>query len=233
MRAPLLLLSLCLVTGCAAGETDLETSMDPIVAGDADAVGFLTAGDARVCRATLVAADVVLTTASCIDDAEEKAAVLGFAITGEDSRGARATKHPLWAGRAGADAGWAHDIAYVVLDRPITSVVPAQLSRTEHDASCSYAGSGSTSANRNGDATIPLCLDAGYKRGLIHAFGDKGYLCNGDFGGPLRRRDGNEILGLASFMTGQCREGIRGYYTALAQNRSFVDEALHAGATSD
>lgn len=229
MRSPLCLLApFVMLAACAApAEIDLETSADAVVAGDVDAVGFLTAGDERVCRGTLIAPEVVLTTASCIDEANDTNAVLGFAVAGETRLG-KATRHPLWSGRAGAEEGWSHDIAYVVLDRPITSVVPAELARGEHDASCAYAASGSTSDKKNGDATITLCLDAGYKRGLIHAYGDKGFLCRGDFGGPLRRREGNAILGVASFMTGQCREGIRGYYTALSQNRDFVEEALRA-----
>ena len=267
-RAVLLLVAVSAMACAApATEEDGAATGSAIVGGiptsDFPGIGYFQAigktptgerSSGSFCTGTLIAPDVVLTAAHCLDDLEESFDAgttydrLEFAIGASDraadtrvSVAAKTVKlHPGYKVTGGTD-DTTHDIGYVVLREPITIAQPLRVKRTMHAASCSYVATGygvslngfahkatHVDAESNGiRRALVTCASAGYDDAMIVTHTSAGSQCNGDSGGPLRIRQTDEIVGVVSYSgASTCTANTRTYYTPVATHLDFVDEAL-------
>jgi secreted trypsin-like serine protease len=217
-----------------------------------------------VCTGSLIASDVVLTAAHCLTKAEERAKAaetkygitytgLGFGVGEYDdaniTRVRSSTAHPDYA-KPSTDArdnavsvSYEHDLAYLVLKKPITGIKPLTVRRSSHKGSCDYVatGYGATTQERDADGklsesgqgtrkALEVCADQGYTARMITSYSKTGSVCHGDSGGPLRVRDSREFVGVVSYSYGEdCTADLVNYYAPLATNLDFIDEALSSG----
>lgn len=218
-----------------------------------------------LCTGSLIAPDVVLTAAHCLTQAETQGkanaqrygltyAGLAFGVGDESddkvTRVRTSTPHPGYATPSTDDDGraesvsWEHDLAYLVLEKPVAGVAPLTIRRSTHAASCSYvaSGYGATAQAKGDDGTLSesgkgtrksldVCADSGYTNRMIASHGASGTICHGDSGGPLRVRNSSEIIGVASYAIGEdCTTGLVNYYAPVATNLDFIDEALSSSS---
>ena len=267
------LVMLSLVAGCAAPADEAETEpadgTSAIVGGiatdAAPAVGFLavvstaTAEPFSFCTATLVAPNVILTAAHCLESDEtlrkkHGPTYLHFGVgRPKDRKLVRVTSfklHEEWGGSADMRTAGPNDVAFGILASPVRNVTPLGVRRYRHLGGCSYSSLGygiAQAGYRAGvDAVVDVPTDprrslevcASWLRvdGMVETASDKGSICQGDSGGPLLRRTdtGVEIVGVASYIAWRskdsgCSGGARAYYTPISQHTDFVDAAIAAG----
>ena len=245
------LASAALTVGCSAEASSgaSDTSEDG-VAQAASAVGYVIddvpgRATGAHCTGTLVSPRIVLTAAHCILSPKEvelaygaDAAKYGVAFgigRVADLRRVRAAKvvvHP------GYDPMHGHptDLAYLVLERPVTEVAPLKV--VTHKERCDYETIGygpKTGAEAVTDLKrrTLVCTKAGFDtRGFIQGTARDGNVCFGFGGGPLVAPGETEISGILSWGEAWCSETSQraNYFAPLAhpENAPFVDEALAA-----
>ncbi|MBX3263807.1 MAG: S1 family peptidase [Labilithrix sp.] len=256
--------TLGLASGCAAedqsaeGVEEPEASATDAIVGGAEtkavaAVGYLVAvaekdGEMHAtnafCTGTLIAPDVVLSAAHCFPEERsmpEGYTFVGFAFgTGKVEEGdltmvSTVESHPKF-----AEGDYQHDVAWLVLDKPVRDVPVAKVRRSSHRGHCDYVAIG-YGVNKEGALpeekrapgefgvrkSIAMCADRGLVEGMIQTYnGDRGTPCYGDSGGALRVKDTMEIIGVASFISSACEKNSFAYYAPLAKNLAFIDEGL-------
>ncbi|MBX3211291.1 MAG: S1 family peptidase [Labilithrix sp.] len=254
-----------LVSGCAAESGGAESDSEPeaaatdAIVGGAEtkavaAVGYLVAvlkkGDKTYttgpfCTGTLIAPDVVLSAGHCFPEgrpAPEGYTLAGFAFgtgtvdAGELTMVSTLETHPKFT----AEHDYQHDVAWLVLEKPVRNVAVGKVRRSAHRGHCDYVAIG-YGVNKEGafpdDELAPgesgvrkslaMCADRGLVEGMIQTYnGDRGTPCYGDSGGALRVKDTMEIVGVTSFGTSGCEKNGYVYYAPLAKNLDFIDEGL-------
>ncbi|MBX3205710.1 MAG: S1 family peptidase [Labilithrix sp.] len=254
-----------LVSGCAVEGDGVEdngepeaTATDAIVGGAETeavaAVGYIVAvlqkdkqtyTTSPFCTATLIAPDVVLSAAHCFP--AERAAVEGYELAGfafgtgtVDARKLTMVStfetHPRFTEEGSAQ----HDVAWLVLEKPVRNVTVAKVRRSSHRGHCDYVAIG-YGVNKEGAfrddllepgesdvrKSLAMCADRGLVDGMIQTYnGDRGTPCYGDSGGALRVKNTMEIIGVASYISGSCDKDGRAYYAPLAKNLDFIDKGL-------
>lgn len=257
----------CLALGwiaCSPAVEEADESAGAVVGGDLDdtnpAIGFLGyAGSPNVpfCTGTLIAPDVVLTAAHCVDAYESararKAPVDEYIFgVGRVDRSkaypiASVKRHPAWVKaltnfECSTSCVFQHDVAYVLLAKPVEKITPLTVQRTAHVGSCEYVATGygisldgyGAKAPKLADGdlgqrrSVGLCVQTKLVDGMIQIKSDEGAICNGDSGGPLRRRGGTDLVGTVSYRLAReaCTAGATAYYTPVLTNLPFIDEAL-------
>jgi secreted trypsin-like serine protease len=267
--------------GCAepsVQEEDAEGSSAIIGGEESDAVpaiGYIANAGTNVggtffvdpfCTGTLIAPNVVLTAAHCADAAEQQSSAIHFGIGDpRDKRVVSVTQPPVLHPAYDAEDGvrdYSHDMAYLILDTPITDVAPATIRRTSHAGHCDYVstgygvsragfvhGSKAAPSDSGKRASTATCGDAGYttgKRllaeddislpgGMIRTYSNGvGAPCVGDSGGPLRIRNTREIVGVLSQIAERvCTTDNVAFYAPIEPSLGFIDEALAAGRRLD
>ena len=255
-------------TGCAdASEEADDESAAAVVGGakalDTPAVGYLAHGlqvegkwivVLPFCTGTLIAPDVVLTAAHCLEQAKSAGYDLHFG-TGDPKdphvlvHVKEAVPNPDYA--QGDKRNYYADVAYLLLEKPIRGVPVANATSTLPEAGCDYVAIGY--GNKNPDhkfgtpsqdtdlgvrKKLSMCADEGYNatapssvtRLTVGAHSDEGSPCEGDSGGPLLRRGTLDFVGVLSNggpmdASPTCSKGAMNYYAPIAFNIPFVERA--------
>ena len=234
---------------CAAPADEEATSAGTasIVGGKKSAihpsVGFLVQPSASKphCTATLIAPNVVLSAAHCWSGPLRLDFGVGPTVEGAelhapkpvDSEGPMAKIHPSW-------DGFDHDLAYMILAEPITTVVPAEIGTHEHRFDCSFdvvgygfevPGSTSTSeGSPQNRKTASMSLSGTLANTtLLTVHGLNGTPCFGDSGGGLLATGDHDVLTAVVSRGDACSVGANVYFQPLSTEGAFVEEALSAG----
>lgn len=238
------------LVGCAPA---IGSQDGDVVDGQADrrvrAVGYLIRDDDEVpyCTATLVASDVAVTAAHCLDQQDGKplAFGLGTVDVGERIAVTAGLSHPVWdPGKAAANSGpreWLHDVAVLRLAAPVAGVTPLEVGEsaaprcgaTAMGYGRDTAGGPEVTEGYDGERrSTTMCVDA-VAHGMIFAHGTNGGLCWGDSGGPLLEGWPPAVSGVLHGFAGEetptCAPGNPVAYTSLAAERAFVDCARTRG----
>ena len=180
------------------------------------AVGFLLdmhEGATVFCGATLVAPDVAVTAAHCVDPmAGADRYVMGFGTVAnepprpENVRRAitEVIRHPSYA-PVNLDAGSPFDIAVLRLAEPVTDREPANIGAATTSCDYRYVGYGRSTPGGvfvlhtewGERKSVQTCVRSQTAQELVIRGVDGGH-CWGDSGGPLMVEGQNEIVGLLS-----------------------------------
>jgi hypothetical protein len=260
-------LALAAFVGCASSEDAASGGTDDdIVGGKPDArwpaAGFLShgtdvtaAGKAAVsCGATLVAPNVVVTAAHCVQRAPNDVWVFGAGELGTRApvKVAAVRIHPQFheAPKSMVDVRYFlknFDLATLVLETPIRDVAPATLPAAATPVGCSYRAVGyradatSRARRRSTGACVQFRLDlAGDPIFEVHPTGSSA-LCNGDGdeGSPMLETPSDTAppvlhgiyVGSVSQGLTDCRRGTQFLdgYEAMYGFRDFVNEGIAEG----
>lgn len=225
---PLLAL-LAPLAGCAAGATEegavtTDAISEEVPTGVArSAVGTLMDGDEARCTGTLIAANVVLTTARCVSGK----AKLELALA--DRAGDTHRYAPLASGDERHPYAYVHprfdaegrDLAYVLL----AEQVPAALARPARVGSHRNVDDCAFDVVSHGERTTRVCVTAAADTGRLAPATPSGATCLGDQGSGL----------LVSGMSAEVLVGVVSgaddcAATALASESAFIQRAFAAGA---
>jgi MYXO-CTERM domain-containing protein len=173
---------------------------------------MIDAGNAGLCTATLVRPDVLLTAAHCADGAGEletwtNAGIIWEATNSEWWTASEVHLHPLY--EAG-ESYYAHDLAVLILDDPITSfdyipVNTVPLDHTWREKPLHYVGYGSNSYYGGPGSGTKRETDIeiyDYYNETVTTHTDGTNTCTGDSGGPaLVDLDGHwHVVGVNSWV---------------------------------
>ena len=201
----LLLLAICAVPAAARAEgrsiaSGAGTAIvggEPTDASEYPATGALTAGMRLRCTATLIAPDVVLTAAHCLEPAVF--GYLGFTLDPDLSDGAQGVikalvvhPHPDFDNDTAAflDLAERNDIGIMILERPVEDLPPEQIdlaagvaTGTELDL-CGYGRNswGELMAGTKRDARVGIARTEEHE---VATTAEGPQPCSGDSGGPL------------------------------------------------
>jgi secreted trypsin-like serine protease len=215
---------LLLGSACIAEPEDSVVQTDAITKREATqsvpAVGFLFPPNRTpFCTGVLIAPDVVLTARHCFPAKGNRFGV-------DDGRFAEISD---------VVPSETVDLTYLVLKQAFRDVRLAEVERSPHTGHCDYVALGY--ANDRKEA-VSLCADAGLTHTKseatalgsewIRAYSEtRSSTCQGDSGGPLRIANTMRIVGILGFGKGACGTSKKqSFYTPLANNLGFVDEAL-------
>lgn len=235
---------------CAPTSEDAQTEQvdQTIVGGRPEsrypAAGYMAiaADDAPLagpyCGATLIAPNLAVTAAHCIDAAERDrhATRFGLGLGAVDDRAiypARAVvRHPDFEFDPALYA-YHHDVALLVLESDVPGVEPATIAAAPEDG-CHLREIGYGRVTP-GDVTVldgytnerrstRVCLDR-EDSGVLFIHGRRGGLCYGDSGGAVMLAHRNEIVGVLSAFSdsaGECAVGNHVTLTALDAERRWI-----------
>jgi V8-like Glu-specific endopeptidase len=230
--------------GCAPPPPEPGSGAWPIVdgtrGGDPAVLWLYNAESSALCTATLITPRVVLTAKHCVQPPNRTgpSAPSSLYIGTGDYAGRGSilyaqsvyTTPGVWyegpSGIAGAIVG--QDVAVIVLSSAVRTITPIPIRRT---SPAPLVGSEITAV---GFGQIPSG-SAGVKyhaRGqILGVEGDLIYvarlICQGDSGGPMISSD-NEVVGVASFGTGECGTGYNAF-NALHNYLDLIDRAIEEG----
>jgi hypothetical protein len=217
---------LALGAGCAQasveedGATTTAAVVDSKPAALHSAVGSLVDGDVSKCTGTLIASDIVLTAAHCFADTTKLDFLIGSKVYAAKASGD--AEHP-WAHVHPRFADGKHDLAYVVLAKPVPASVvrPARIGSHANADDCAFDVVGHDLAHG-----ANVCVTAA-RAGVLTGMNADGAGCVGESGGSLLLRGASTdvIVGIG----GDTCEGDEMSFIALASETSFVREALAAG----
>ncbi|HEY8078459.1 MAG TPA: trypsin-like serine protease [Labilithrix sp.] len=262
MRRLAPVLSLLLVVACGGGGETADAQDDAIVGGTRDArasaAGYLVhaasadglAGAKVACGATLIAPNVAVTAAHCVYAAAHDVWAFGAGDLGAGKLTRVASQHihpefhPAPAGTFDVHYYLRNnDVAYLLLERDVTGVVPATLPDAAPAMGCGYAASGYHDGQH---VRAKACLGLEVTLGDDPIFevhpADSSALCvrDGDDGSPLVS-DGTGGVVLVGFYVGSVTQGLTdcvkgtqfldGYESAFGF-RAFCREGIALGAAN-
>ena len=210
------LLAICAVPAAARAQVRPIIGGEQTGAAEFPATGALTAGMRLRCTATLIAPDVVLTAAHCLEPAAF--GYLGFTLDPDLSDGAQdviralvAHPHPDFDGGTAEflDLGERNDIGIMILERPVEGVaferidLAAELAPGAELALCGYGRDtwATVMAGTKRDARVTIARAEAHE---LATTAEGPQPCTGDSGGPLfaDTPDGRVIAGVISRAVG-------------------------------
>lgn len=244
----LVLLSASMALGACAAPEDATTQDDSdVVGGRAEkgfaAVGFLAKGTSTStlsgpnCGATLIAPDLAITAAHCIE--YDTAAAYGFGM-GDKADGKiipaiAVYNHPAYNKTASpGQPRYLHDLALLKLATPVPGAVIAPIADAKAGQMLTYVGygrvtegdvnnyDGYTGERKSADFDVTHVDDLS-----VFVAGKDGGNCWGDSGGPLLEPQSGAVTGVLADFDGEfnCRVGNKMIFTRLAGERAFLDAA--------
>ena len=184
------------------------------------------------CGATLIAADLAVTAAHCVDaSAAEHGLYYGDVVGGEVPATASVHRsrvivvHP----RLNWQGSYKNDVAVMVLEEAITDRGPATIA--DYDLGCDYRAIGygpDDSGELGHRRSTPMCIESvDGDRGVLHtvlpAGAAEARLVVGDSGGPLYVEGSHDLVAFLSFTANSSNGQWWGQHTAVAERREFID----------
>lgn len=211
-----------LALGCSSAAVETDAREEPVIGGAPEsgypAVGFLRDNGwgehgEVTCGATLIAPDVALTAAHCVENTSDPEKYLvGFGTIANDPpdpanvrrKVSEAIRHPSYVA-VDSEAGSPHDIAILRLAEPVLDREPAKIAEPETTCDYRYVGYGRT----NPGGVFSLHWEAGERKSAqtcvraqrpteITIRGVDGGNCWGDSGGPLMAEGKNVVVAVMS-----------------------------------
>jgi hypothetical protein len=223
-----------LLSACASSSEPSSSASDAIMGGteapnEHPSLGVVRDGDVIAGAGTLIAPRVVLTSAAVVYGRKGPITFAIGPVTPDQKRITGTAKtHPSY-------DEVKNDIAYVVLDTPITDVVPAKIASHAKSDKCGFVAVG---YGRTGTVEplgirkrLDVCVDEA-RDAELYGHGKDGAHCFGDAGSGLfaSGTGGDTIVGFNVGIEGlQCTTKLNLFFVNLDRFAPFVQEALAAG----